>query len=47
MLFPFTDQSVECLYKSLFQIGIVYISVGACNFPILAVVLALPLYDSP
>ena len=47
MLFPFTDQSVECLYKSLFQISIVYISVGSCNFPILAVVLAQPLYDSP
>ena len=47
MLFPFTDQSVECLYKSIFQIGIIYISVGTCNFPILAVVLALPLYDSP
>ena len=47
MLFPFTDQSVECLYKSLFQICIIYISIGACNFSILTVILALPLYDPP
>jgi len=26
MLFPFTDQSIECLYKSLFQIRIIYIN---------------------
>lgn len=47
MLIPVRDQSVECFYKSLFQVCIIHIGIRACHFPVFPVVLALPLYDSP